>query len=185
MGVERELLEKIAVVQQQGIIGAEDLLIGHPLGTQGNCFEDLPAAIEVIEDLVLKIAHHPRQEEVIPCEGGSQGHKTVAVLADKPMAPHLPNGGIRILIDESFPHLAHHGAGRLALDLEGGVAQDLLDLSAMGAGSDGMSVNFDPPLLICGGIEEGFFNHGFDCSSFRIRMLFPSALMPYRSSKWI
>lgn len=64
MGVERELLEKIAVVQQQGIIGAEDLLIGHPLGTQGNCFEDLPAAIEVIEDLVLKIAHHPRQEDV-------------------------------------------------------------------------------------------------------------------------
>ena len=101
------------------------------------------------------------------------------------MAPRLPNSGIRILIDKSFPHLAHHGAGRLALDLEGGVAQDLLDLSAMGAGSDGMSVNFNPPLLVCGGVEEGFFNHGFDRSSFRIRMLFPSALMSYRSSKWI
>ena len=34
-------------------------------------------------------------------------------------------------------------------------------------------------------VEKVFFNHGFDCSSFRIRMLFPSALMPYRSSKWI
>ena len=31
MGSEGELLEKIAVVHQQGIIGAEDLLIGHSL----------------------------------------------------------------------------------------------------------------------------------------------------------
>ena len=82
-----------------------------------------------------------------------------------------------ILIDKSFPHLAHHGTGGLALDLEGGVTQDLLDLPAIQAGSDGMSVNFNPPLLICGGVEEGFFNHGFGRSSFRIRMLFPSELM--------
>ena len=34
MGAEGKLLQKIAVVQQQSIIGAEDLLIGHPLGTQ-------------------------------------------------------------------------------------------------------------------------------------------------------
>ena len=101
------------------------------------------------------------------------------------MASRFFNGGVRILIDKSFPHLAHHGAGRLALDLEGGVAQNLLDLPAIQAGSDGMSVNFNPPLLICGGVEECFFNHGFDCSSFRIRMLFPSALMPYRSSRWM
>ena len=74
---------------------------------------------------------------------------------------------------------------KLGLDLEGGVTQDLLDLPAIQAGSDGMSVNFNPPLLICGGVEECFFNHGFDCSSFRIRMLFPSALMPYRSSRWM
>ena len=66
---------------------------------------------------------------------------------------------------------------KLGLDLEGGVAQDLLDLPAIQAGSDGMSVNFNPPLLICGGVEEGFFNHGFGRSSFRIRMLFPSELM--------
>ena len=131
----------------------------------------------MIEGLVLKISDHPCQEEVVPCEGGSQGHKAVAVLADKPMAPRLPNSGIRILIDKSFPHLAHHGTGGLALDLEGGVTQDLLDLPAIQAGSDGMSVNFNPPLLICGGVEEGFFNHGFGRSSFRIRMLFPSELM--------
>ena len=73
----------------------------------------------------------------------------------------------------------------LGLDLEGGVAQDLLDLPAIQAGSDDMSVNFDPPLLICGGVEEGFFNHGFGRSSFRIRMLFPSALMLYKSSRWM
>ena len=48
-----------------------------------------------------------------------------------------------------------------------------------------MSVNFNPPLLICGGVEEGFFNHGFGRSSFRIRMLFPSELMLYRSSRWM
>ena len=105
------------------------------------CIRDsLPAAIHVIEGFVLKISDHPRQEEVVPCEGGSQGHKAVAVLADKPMAPRLPNSGIRILIDKSFPHLAHHGAGSLALDLEGGVAQDLLDLPTIQASSDGMSV---------------------------------------------
>ena len=185
MGAEGELLQKIAIVQQQSIIGTENLFIGHPLAAQRDRFKDLPAAIEVIEDLILKIAHHPRQEEVIPCEGGSQRHEAVAVLTDKPMAPRLPNSGIRILIDKSFPHLAHHGAGSLALDLEGGVTQDLLDLPAIQAGSDDMSVNFDPPLLICGGVEEGFFNHGFDLSSFRIRMLFPSALMLYRSSRWM
>ena len=137
----------------------------------------------MIEGFVLKISGHSRQEEVVPCEGGSQGHKAVAVLADKPMAPRLPNSGIRILIDKSFPHLAHHGAGSLALDLEGGVAQDLLDLPTIQTSSDGMSVNFNPPLLICGGVEEGFFNHGFGRSSFRIRMLFPSELMLYRSSR--
>ena len=71
MSAEGELLEKMAVVQQQGVIGAENLLIGHPLGAQGDRFEDLPAAIEVIEGLVLKISDHPRQEEVVPCEGGS------------------------------------------------------------------------------------------------------------------
>ena len=65
----------------------------------------------------------------------------------------------------------------LGLDLEGGVAQDLLDLPTIQASSDGMSVNFNPPQLVCGGVEEGFFNHGFDRSSFRIRMLFPSELM--------
>ena len=157
MGAERELLEKIAVVQKKGIIGAEDLLIGHPLGTQRDRFKALPAAIEVIEGLILKIAHHPRQEEVIPCEGGSQRHEAVAVLTDKPMAPRLPNSGIPILIDKSFPHLAHHGAGSLAPDLESGVAQDLLDLPTIQTSSDGMSVNFNPPLLICGGVEEGFF----------------------------
>jgi hypothetical protein len=70
MGAERELLEKIAVVQKKGIIGAEDLLIGHPLGTQRDRFKALPAAIEVIEGLVLKISDHPRQEEVIPCGRG-------------------------------------------------------------------------------------------------------------------
>ena len=42
MGAERELLEKIAVVQKKGVIGAEDLLIGQSLCAQGNCFEDLP-----------------------------------------------------------------------------------------------------------------------------------------------
>lgn len=42
MGAERELLEKIAVVQKKGIIGAEDLLIGHPLGTQRDRFKALP-----------------------------------------------------------------------------------------------------------------------------------------------
>ena len=56
MGAERELLEKIAVVQKKGVIGAEDLLIGHPLGTQRDRFKALPAAIEVIEGLVLKIS---------------------------------------------------------------------------------------------------------------------------------
>ena len=122
MGAEGELLQKIAIVQQQSIIGTENLFIGHPLAAQRDRFKDLPAAIEVIEDLILKIAHHPRQEEVIPCEGGSQRHEAVAVLTDKPMAPRLPNSGIPILIDKSFPHLAHHGAGSLALDLEGGVA---------------------------------------------------------------
>ena len=65
----------------------------------------------------------------------------------------------------------------LGLDLEGGVTQDLLDLPAMGAGSNGMSVNFNPPLLICGWVYKGFFNHGFGRSSIRIRMLFPSELM--------
>ena len=164
MGAERELLEKIAVVQKKGIIGAEDLLIGHPLGTQRDRFKALPAAIEVIEGLVLKISDHPRQEEVIPCGRGGQGHEAVTVLTDKPMAPRLPNSGIPILIDKSFPHLAHHGAGSLAPDLESGVAQDLLDLPAIQAGSDGMAVNFNPPLLICSGVEEGFFNHGFDSS---------------------
>ena len=74
------------------------------------------------------------------------------------MALRFSNGCIRILIDKSFPHLAHHGAGCLALDLEGRVAQDLLDLSAIQAGSDGMAVKFNPPLLICGGVEEDFFH---------------------------
>ena len=96
----------------------------------------------MIEGFVLKISGHPRQEEVVPCEGGSQGHKAVAVLSNKSVAPRLPNSGIRILIDKSFPHLAHHGAGRLALDLEGGVAQDLLDLPAIQAGSDGIVRQF-------------------------------------------
>ena len=49
-----------------------DRFIGHPLGTQRDRFKDLPAAIEVIEGLVLKISDHPCQEEVIPCESGSQ-----------------------------------------------------------------------------------------------------------------
>ena len=46
----------------------------------------------------------------------------------------------------------------LGLDLEGGVAQDLLDLPAIQAGSDSKAVNFNPPLLACGGVEEGFFH---------------------------
>lgn len=185
MGAERELLEKIAVVQQQSIIGAENLLISHSLGAQGNRFEGSPVAIEVIEDLVLKIAGHPRQEEVIPCEGSSQWHEAVAVLSDKPVTPRFSNGGVQILIDKSFPHLAHHGAGRLAFDLKGGVAQDLLDLPAIQAGSDGLIIYFNSPLFVRGGVDKGFFDHGFDCFSLRIRMLFPSALMLYRSSRWM
>ena len=35
---------------------AEDLLIGHPLGTQRDRFKYLSAVIEVIEGLVLKIS---------------------------------------------------------------------------------------------------------------------------------
>ena len=50
----------------------------------------------------------------------------------------------------------------LGLDLEGGVAQDLLGLPAIQAGSDGMSVNFNPPLFVCGGVNKGSFYH--DCS---------------------
>ena len=81
------------------------------------------------------------------------------------------------MIYKSFPHLPHHGAGRLALDLVSGVTQDLLDLPTIQAGSDGMSVNFDPPLFIRGWVYKGFFNHGFARSSLRIRILFPSELM--------
>ena len=51
---------------------------------------------------------------------------------------------------------------KLGLDLEGGVAQDLLDLPAIQACSDGMSVNFNPPLFVCGGVNKGSFYH--DCS---------------------
>ena len=80
MGAERELLEKIAVVQKKGVIGAEDLLIGHPLGTQRDRFKALPAAIEVIEGLVLKISDHPRQEEVILAGEAARGMKPLLSL---------------------------------------------------------------------------------------------------------
>lgn len=80
MGMERELLNKVAVVHQQSVIWTENLLIGHPLGTQRDRFKYLSAVIEVIEGLVLKISDYPRQEEVIPCEGGSQGIKPLLSL---------------------------------------------------------------------------------------------------------
>ena len=68
----------------------------------GKLFRGSPATIEVIEGLVLKISEHSRQEEVVPCEAAAKGIKPVAVLADKTVAPRLPNSGIPILIDESF-----------------------------------------------------------------------------------
>lgn len=136
MGMERELLNKVAVVHQQSVIWTENLLIGHPLGTQRDRFKYLSAVIEVIEGLVLKISDHPCQKEVIPCECSSQGHEAVAVFSDKTVALCFSNSGVWILINKSFPHLSHHGAGRFALDLEGRVAQKLLDFPAIQTGSD-------------------------------------------------
>lgn len=60
------------------------------------------------------------------------------------------------MVDKSFPRLTHYGAERLAFDLEGQVAQDLLGFPTIQAGSDGMAVNSDPPLFICGGVKRDF-----------------------------
>lgn len=59
MGMDGELLNKVAVVHQQSFIWTENLLIGHSLRTQRDCFNNLPTAIEVIEDFILKISDHP------------------------------------------------------------------------------------------------------------------------------
>ena len=50
MGMERELLNKVAVVHQQSVIWTENLLIGHPLGTQRDRFKYLSAVIEKDEN---------------------------------------------------------------------------------------------------------------------------------------
>ena len=110
-------------------------------------------------------------------------YEAVAVFHDKPMAPRFSNSGVGILVDTSFPHLAHHGADRFVPDLEGGVAQDLLDFPAIQTSSDGLTVNFNMSLIICSRVDKIFFNYGFSLSSLRISMLFPLALIPYRSSR--
>lgn len=72
---EEELLQKIAIVHQQGIIVAEALLIGHPLDPHGDRFDDLSVPAKVMEDLVLKITCHSLQKKLPLVRAVARGGK--------------------------------------------------------------------------------------------------------------